>query len=318
MNIIYRMYREADQADLISLWSEDSQWGKIDAQKWKDIFLRPSLEPAQIVVAEDSNIKQIVGQFAFIPWRTLFKGRTVMALRPFAPIIKKQYRGSLQTVIDMYRYGVQQLRSQYQLLYMLPDPLWVPLFRRIPSVVYSTFPLWGIPLPLNQPFTLPEGYTASLMEEWDERVDHLWTQASQLHEVMVVRNRTALMSKSKIFNSKVTAVEYKGELIGLGISGYKGDPQWLICDLLTVDTRDSLRATLMAVCNLAHTESLAPDLEKPLRRAAMLMTPSIEPIASSLGFSDGDYEFPMVVQILDSTLTKEDAAPKNWYVSAND
>jgi len=41
-------------------------------------------------------------------------------------------------------------------------------------------------------------------------------------------------------------------------------------------------------------------------------------IVESLGFYRDKYDFPMVIQILDTSLTTEQVAPTRWQASAND
>jgi hypothetical protein len=41
-------------------------------------------------------------------------------------------------------------------------------------------------------------------------------------------------------------------------------------------------------------------------------------VLRSLGFVRDAYDFPVIVHILNSAISKEDVAPSNWYVSAND
>ena len=44
----------------------------------------------------------------------------------------------------------------------------------------------------------------------------------------------------------------------------------------------------------------------------------MEPIVSGLGFVRDEYDFPLVVHVLDESLRAEDVSPTRWYVSAND
>ena len=109
-----------------------------------------------------------------------------------------------------------------------------------------------------------------------------------------------------------------GELVGLSASRRKGE-QWLICDVLATDLRDSLRATLAATANLANAK--APVFKaagKPVPKVTVLTTPAMEPIVRDLDFVRDAYDFPLVVHVLDSSLSKEDLNPSQWYFSAND
>jgi len=173
-------------------------------------------------------------------------------------------------------------------------------------------------MPLPAPLPLDDGYTMRPLEVWDQRVDELWKAASRLHSCQVVRNSRTLQWKIGKGDYTVTVVERQGEMVGLVASQQRGDRQWLVCDLLVADSGDSLRNTLIAVANVAHSEAIIPDREKPIIKVAVLATPIMEPVVRSLGFVRDAYDFPMVVHILDPTISIDDVAPPRWYVSAND
>ena len=44
----------------------------------------------------------------------------------------------------------------------------------------------------------------------------------------------------------------------------------------------------------------------------------MEPVLRALGFLRDAYDFPLVVHVLDPSLTRHDISPAGWYVSAND
>ena len=106
--------------------------------------------------------------------------------------------------------------------------------------------------------------------------------------------------------------------MGLVASREKGDRQWLICDLLAADDGPALRATLAAAANVAHEESVARSGANELRKVAVLATSVMEPVVRSLGFMRDEYDFPLVVHVLDKSLPADDVRPERWYVSAND
>jgi hypothetical protein len=107
------------------------------------------------------------------------------------------------------------------------------------------------------------------------------------------------------------------ELVGFVASIYKErDKQWLICDILATDD-ESLRATICVSCDLAD-EFKSANLDKEVNKTAILATEKILPIVKDLGFVRDDYDFPLVVHVLDVSLPKEKIAPSRWYLSAND
>jgi hypothetical protein len=321
----YRMFTPADEPELIDLWSNSSGWDRVDAEAWAHRLIYPPLGAAEIVVAEDRDTDRIVGQFAYIPSLVSVDGQEVKALRPFAPILSEALRTGripnplTHPVIAMYRFGVSELRARgHGLIYMIPDPRWVLLFRFFPFLQTGQFPLWSLPLPLSSPFQLPNGFSTGELAGWDQRVDRLWAQARNLHGCSVVRDSRILPWKIGSGDYTVTQVERDGELVGLVASRHKGDRQWLICDLIAAEGGDSLRATLMAACNVGHDASRNAPPGDHIEKAAVLVTPPMRPALTEIGFQRDDYDFSLAVHILDKSLDKSLVSPERWYLSAND
>jgi hypothetical protein len=325
MAITYRMHNKRDEPALIRLWSEHGGWDRIDPETWAERLLRPPVGEASLAVAED-EAGAITGQFAFIPSLVWVGGREVKALRPFAPIVTRELSRASRSlnplahpVPRMYLHAIRALKDRgVGLVYMLPDPRWMLLFRVAPFIRRTSFPLWSFPLPLPERLALGDGVTAAPLIAFDDRVDRLWEKARALHGCTVVRDSRTLPWKVGVVEHSVLGVERAGELIGLVASRRKGDRQWLVDDLLAADDGPSLRATLSAVVNLAHAEALASPPESPIRKVAALVTPVMEPAAQAVGFRRDDYDFHLVVQCLDTSLPADAVDPARWYISPND
>jgi hypothetical protein len=325
MRLTYRLHTKADEPALIRFWSEHSGWDQVDAETWAHRLVRPPLGQAAIVLGTDPDSGEIRGQFAFIPSLVWCGSREVPALRPFAPIMHRDYRGSfLSMVINplghpavaMYRYGVEALRQRgVGLIYMMPDPTWVRLLRLFPTMRCGCFPFWSRPLPLPEPLPLAASFRVVPADLRGERVEHLWRAARELHGCTVVRDSRTLPWKVGSGDHEVIEVERGGELVGLVASRHKGDGQWLICDLLAADGGEALRATLAAACNVGNERALAG---APIRKVGLLVTPPLEAAARDLGFARDAYDFYLAVQPLDPALSWDEVGPKRWYVSAND
>ena len=326
MRLDYRLLQEEDLPGVQRLWKEEAGWGTLADEMWRRYVVDAPMGGISGTVATDAETGQIVGQFVFVPSLVSVNGREVRAFRPGAPIVAKSFRFRSANpfshpVVAMYRYAVKALRARGDgLIYMVPDPRWVRLFKMFPFLQTGSFPLWRLALPLASLLPLGEGFTAAPLAAWDERVDRLWEAARRLHGCMVVRDSRTLPWKLGEAQHEVIAVERGGELVGLTASRRrKNEEQWLVCELLAADDGEALRATLAAVANLAHAktlESLATP--KPIRKVTVLVTPSMEAAVRSLGFVRDEYDFPLVVHVLDESLRAEDVSPARWYVSAND
>jgi hypothetical protein len=327
MAIELEFHEVADLPGLEQLWRDETDWGEETLRSLHQWFMAAPFGKPRIVVARDDRSGAIVGQFRFMPSRVSIDGREVRAHRPFGTIITQEMRDGMKSVnplkqpaVAMYLRAVEELRARgEQLIYMVPDPRWVRMFKMFGFLQTGSFPLWSRPLPLAAPLPLGDGFEAAEFTAWDhEAVDRLWESARSLHGCMAIRDAATL--RWKLANAKytVTAVRRGGELAGLVAARAKGDRQWLVCDLLAADAGPSLRAALAAAANVAHEESLARAGDREIRKVAVLATNVMEPAVRELGFERDDYDFPIVAHVLDESLRPEEVAPSRWYVSAND
>ncbi|HVF48481.1 MAG TPA: hypothetical protein VNA19_00260 [Pyrinomonadaceae bacterium] len=325
MSLEYRLLMKEDLPALQKLWKEEAGWGKLSEQMWQRFVVEAPLGGVSGTVATDGAGGPLVGQFAFVPSLVKVGGREYRAFRPGAPIVARTQRflsanPLAHPAVAMYMHAVKALRARGDgLLYMVPDPRWVRLFRMFPKFQAGKFPLWRLDLPLRTELPMPEGYDAAPLAVLDdERIDRLWTAWSRFHDCSVVRDSRTLPWKIGGGDYTVLGIERAGELVGLVASRKKGDRQWLVCDVLAADDKESLRATFVAVVRLAHERSLAAPASQPICKVTVLVTPVLEPTLRALGFVRDAYDFPVIIHILNSAIGKDEIAPSKWYVSAND
>lgn len=326
MGLDYRLLQDDDLPGLQRLWREETDWGALAEEMWQRLVVgAPEWARISGAVATDES-GAIVGQFAFVPSLVAVGGREVRAFRPGAPIVSRSLRFRDSNPVNhpavrMYNYAVKALRARGDgLIYMVPDPRWLRLFKMFPFLRCGSFPLWQLPLPLGRPLSAAAGYSAGRLTTLDdERIDRLWKRARGLYDCLVVRNSRTLAWKLDETGYEVVGVERGGELVGLASARAKGDRQWLLCDVVAADAGDAMRETLLAAVNAGHERALAAaGAAKPLHKIAVLATPLMEPALRALGFVRGPYDFPLVVHVLDPSLSKHDVSPPRWYVSAND
>jgi hypothetical protein len=326
LGLDYRLVREEDLPGVQRLWQEETNWGALAAELWQRLVVdAPEWGRISGAVATDES-GTIVGQFAFVPSLVAVGGREVRAFRPGAPIVSRSLRFKSvnplsHPAVAMYNYAVKALRARGDgLIYMVPDPRWGRLFKMFPFLRCGSFPLWQLPLPLARPLPSGDGYTAVRLTAWDdERIDRLWDRARRLYDCQVVRDSRTLPRKLDEPGYEVVGVERDGELVGLAAGRPKGDRQWLLCDVMAVDAGEAMRETILAAVNMAHERALgAVGTAKPIRKVGVLATPLMQPALRGLGFARDAYDFPLVVHVLDPSLTKQDVDPARWYVSAND
>ena len=326
MALEFRLVQDDDLPGVQRLWREETNWGTVGEELWRRLVVEaPDWARVSGAVATDESGK-IVGQFAFLPSLVAIGGREVRAFRPGAPIVSRtlRFRDSNplnHPAVRMYNYAVKALRARGDgLVYMVPDPRWGRLFKMFPFLRSGSFPLWQHPLPLAAPLEHGAGWSATRIASLaDPRIDGLWERARRLYDCMVVRDTRTLGWKLHEPGYEVVGVERGGELLGMASGRPKGDRQWLLCDVMAVDSGEALRETVVAAVNVAHESALASaDAAKPLRKIGVLTTPAMEPVLRPLGFQRDAYDFPLIVHVLDPSLTKHDIDPARWYVSAND
>lgn len=325
MTTRYRLHQPEDIDALVQFWSENSGWDQIDRTEWERRFHYTPYGSATVTLAEDAATREIVGQFIFIPTLVHIDERTVKGYRPFALVVKKSYTSTfgylkmIEIVAKMYNHTIHHFRkSGIGLIHFMPDPRWSRLLKFIPDLQIGSFPLWSLPLPLTESFQLPSGYGVNFITPADERINTLWESGRKLHGCSIARNTTLLPWKISHGDYLLQGIFKQGELKGVVAFIAKcKDKQWLICDVIASDNDESLIVTLQAACNYAHAYRNNLEAEA-LHKIAILATPLIEKAIAPLGFKKDNYNFPMLVHLLDASLTKKQVAPERWYASAND
>jgi hypothetical protein len=194
MTLKLEFHEVADLPGLERLWQEATDWGEQTLRRLHEWFMEAPFGRPRIVVATDAESGENIGQFRFMPSRVSVDGREVRAHRPFGTIITTRMREAVkssnpleQPAVAMYMHAVAELQARgEQLIYMVPDPRWVRLFKMFPFLQTGSFPLWSLPVPLEAgPLALGRGFTAAPLAAWgDGRVDALWNAARRVHPAL--------------------------------------------------------------------------------------------------------------------------------------
>jgi hypothetical protein len=203
------------------------------------------------------------------------------------------------------------------LIHMMPDPGWVRAFKFLTNAQTGSFLLWSLSLPLLQNFEIPMDFEVKIISATDAQLDELWEKNSKLYGCSYLRTTKTLPWKTSHGDYKLLGIFKKNELLGFSASLVKEkDKQWLICDIMAAETEISLPVILKATCNAAQNYISSKDTQ--VKKIAILVTPLLENTVKELCFEKDNYNFPIVVQILDETISKTQVAPERWYASAND
>ncbi len=309
------------------LWLEETDWGALPEEFMQQWEAAPGGSPRTLIAVNEVD-GSVIGQFGFLPLTIKVGDRHVSGVRPHSTIVSKTYRDSIKTLdlaeqpsAAMYANGLRQLREEgVKIAYMVPHPRWTGLFRFQPMAQLKTFPLHSLQFPLDSAFALPDGWSAYEIESWGASIDDLCERWSPQYQCGIVRTAQVLAWKARIGEHRSLAVHRRGELAGVVISKIKGDRMWQVCDMITADDSDALKATLIAAildgARFGDDAGLPP--EKKMRKTSILATPLMQPVLAELGFSRDDWNFPLVVERLDDSISADDVAPEKWYVAADD
>ncbi len=347
--LTYRLFEEHDMESLARLWEEESDWGTITAETLGKWLHTPYGQGVLALAVEDDGTAhgRVVGQLMFFASVVFVRGQLVAAVRPGSAIISRRLLRRFGTdlpgrkqesgrrgresrsekpthsvehpIAALYVLGVSSAFERgAKLVYALPNPAVAHFFELLSDALFARFPLWSLDLTATDTPELAPGLTMERLTRYDERVDALWQLSSLLHDCQALRTAESLEYKTALRSSTALLVEQEGSPVALATGSAAGDRQWLIYDLLVRDREDSLRAALIAsiVAATEHRPTRSPN--ERLQKIGVLATPTMEPMLHELGFTRDDYEFPLVVQILDPQLDPESVAPERWYVSAND
>jgi len=321
----FEMVPAASSRDrLAPLWARATEWGELTAELIQHYAVEAPGGPASVVTAAHGG--ELVGATFFVPVRVMMCGKEVKAHRPSAFLLDPSARlGMIQVdparhpVMGMYFFAAEQFRNLGDaLLVTIPNPRWARVLKLIPGMHYTMFPLMSLELPLREPLPWNDAYHAQTLSTFDSRIDELGRHVAKQYNCTILRDARYIEWKTERGDPVITAIERNGDLVGLVASRKRGDRQWMICDLLAVDSDEALTMTLIAAMQVAHERARADKSPEPLRKVGILGTALIMPVLEQLGFRRDQYDFPLAVHPLASSISREDVAPERWYVSADD
>jgi hypothetical protein len=330
MNLKYRNFTPADIAKIIRFWNENSGWE--DSMNIDEFNLRfrssPFGDPIIMLAIDDDN-DEVVGQFSFLPVSVTINTRPVRGYRPFGAIFKESLRDRFgiksfltgkHPVLVLYNKGAEEARKNgAAITYLLPDPRWGKILSVLP-IQTCQFPLWSCRIPMANPAI--ENIDCRPVYLPDAAVDQLWEETKLLNQCSISRDSISLQAKNRM---RQGAFKFMGVFVNQQLCGFfslrfkAAEFQWMIGDLLTRDSGETLKLTLQAACLAAKREyrQIRPAPDKSYK-VAILATPVIQKLAEEVGFYKENYQFFLAVHLLDRQFKKSEVAPERWYVSDSD
>ena len=329
--LTYRLFEENDAPAVAALWERETDWGRIEASRLETLLRTPAGEGILALAIEDDGTRRgrVVGQLMFLPTAVCVDGEVVRAVRPAAAIVAADVRDGLHSadvvefghpVVALYALAVEEAQTRgARLVHALPNPGVLRFFELIGGGGIQLFPLWSRGLASGDPAErLPAGTTARLVTSYGDPIQELWEASARVWPCQVRRTPRDLDYKAAVRSVTPVLIERSGSPLAFAAGRPFGDRQWLVYDLLVRDAAESLRAALVASVQAAHEHRAAAETDKPIEKVGILATPAMEPVLAALGFARDNYDFPLVVHVLDPLLDPACVAPERWYVSAND
>jgi hypothetical protein len=315
----YRLYQEDNFPGVARLWEEEAGWGRLTPEVWREWFVDTPYGPCLVVVALGPR-GEVFGQSVFTPAEVQVGSRTVRALRLSAPILGKEVRSSLglrslhHPAVALWLTGaIAGASLGYDLVYALPDPMWLPFFQslyRFASAEYRC-----LVAPLAGAEGGPSGWPAGPLTEFGPEHEALWEAARARLPIHCGVRRTPGWLRYR--NGAHLVVEVRDPREGV-LAGYVSVQRQtgLVRDLV------ACRAAALAPVLEAARRWLAAQPEGPTRLQAnaikVMEMPALEPALRELGFTPVDYHFAFVCDPLDPYLPAEAVDPGRWYVMPGD
>jgi hypothetical protein len=133
---IIRKYTASDREHVLSLWEHHSGWGRPDEMEYEK-WLSTPYGDCIVLVAENEENKQIIGQLFLTPAEIYVNGIKSKAIKLSAPIIHSDFRSAgvlkgnsimMQIFLDGYKMAQGW---GYEWIYNFPAPGWVRIINSI-------------------------------------------------------------------------------------------------------------------------------------------------------------------------------------------
>jgi hypothetical protein len=326
--LTYRLFQDTDLPGLLRLWEENTNWGKLTPEAWRQWYIDAPHGSSLVAVAEDEN-GDIAGQLVCTPSRAVVGDREVRAMRLSAQIVRKDLnRTSLRSVahpiFGLYEVGEKAaVAAGFHLWYALPKRAWlpiVPLLSRFAGreIAVAEYPCLSVSLVSAPPVTLDEetGFlTAQPVTSFGARYEALWRSAKESFPIVcgVVRSPDRLRyNTAQCFTLEIR--DTRNDTL-VGYTAIRTEPP-LLCDILA-RTPASLTPVLATTLKWLATQE-GGATTGGMEYLDSMETPALGPALRTLGFTPVDYKFAFVCAALHPSLTVEAIAPEHWYITPVD
>jgi hypothetical protein len=327
--ITYRLFQDEDLPGVLRLWEQESNWGKLTPEVWKQWYRNTPLGNALIAVAQDGQ-GEIAGQGIFFPTPMIIDGRSALALRMSSPILRQDLRRSSLLTVDhpvvrLYLTGAgSEEARKYDVVFGLPDHGWLPFFKRaanfgMPAFEPAEYRCVELTLPESvTPRAESGGLNATPVTGFGDEYQGLWQAAKKSFPIQCGVERSQAWFAYK--NGKcLTLAMYEPDdqsLVGyVSIALQTG----LVMDVLV--RRPELLTAVLGAAIDHLTMQRSSGAEGIPRVVKAMQTPPLRSSLEAVGFKPVDYRFAFVCawrESLPETRTSGAIQPEHWYLMAGD
>ena len=327
-NITYRLFQDSDLPGVLRLWEEESGWGALTPELWRQWYRGTPFGDAVIAVAVDES-GAIAGQETFVPARVAVGERVVKAWRLSAPILRNDLRRHSLGDMDHPTFRLYQTATHSaavqgtDIIYALPEVNWLPVFRvlaRRRIVFFSGAKYECLVLPLAASFSNDgdSSFVVRTVNEFGDEYAALWHEAKNNFPIQCGVERSPLwLGYKNGAHLTLAAYDQHDRLTGYGAINRRTG---LIADWLTRRPADTVKV-LAAIVHYLATQHTAGVKTIPSVIKAM-STPILNDALRTLGFMPIDFHFAFVCALRDpnaaTELSAEAIRPEHWYLMPGD
>jgi hypothetical protein len=322
-DLTFRSFRDEDLPGVLRLWTDETDWGPLSEEKWRQWYRDTPHGACHIGVATDPD-GHVVAQGAATPCTLVVDNREVLGWRISAPIVQRSFRKRAIRRIDHPAVGLLELAfrlatdSDVAVLYALPEVGWLPFFNWVPFAKFLQVRLPCVAHPVDAigEHLLPEldGVVVERVSDFGGEFDTLWSQARRALPIHCGVVRSAHWLRWRNGDNTVFAVRNRGGDSLTGFAALRKDG--LLFDILAREREDLPKVFLAVLRFLGRTQ--AESAGQGIQRVKVMQTPLLEPALRALGFEREDFDFAFVCASLDASLDLQRLAPERWHLMPGD
>jgi len=288
LDYFVREYRDSDREELVSLLERGLHIERAD-DRLKSVYEANPAGPALVSVAEDRPSGKVIAAYAAFPFRLMAGGEVLLVGQRGDLIVDKSFRG--QGIFKALRPHVVARSSEKGMAFTLsmPNPAAWAGHRSMGCTEVGRLVTMLLPLDATRIARryLPRNalgsaashivgavgglfwrearvkdngeYTCRPVTAFDERFDQLWQAASNLRDIMIVRDRAYLHWRWTILGRDqwALAVEKSSRLAGYALVRRRMDGMAEIKDFFTIQDEGAAATLIHAVASQARAEGMA-------------------------------------------------------------